>query len=84
MSSFFGLLFALAAFAATVVGVNLASSPADAPMNFDIYAAVLWIASNLPLGAEVPELAGLAIGAFILAIPAIIVFYPVRAIFGGR
>ena len=83
MISLIALLLALAAFSATIAGVNFVGAEPDAPLNFDILAAAQGLADRLVLETGVVEVAALPLGAVGLAIPAIILFFIVKGAFGG-
>lgn len=83
MISLIALLLALAAFSATIAGVNFVGAEPDAPLNFDILAAGQGLASRLVLETSIVEQAAMPLGAVGLAIPAIILFFIVKGAFGG-
>lgn len=84
MVGFLALLFALAAFTGTVVGINLWFGPENVPYSYDIMAALNEISQYIATLTEAPNEANLALGILALIIPSSIVFQMVRGAFGGK
>lgn len=78
-----GLMFALCAFTATVVGVNVWYTPVGTPYNYDILAAAQHITLKVSQLINAPNEVNWALGSLALILPAILVYQMIRGAFGS-